>query len=123
MAGLLKDRSFPSLFFAAILGIIIGSYLNSAVEMLPGGASVVKTFFTGSIPIGFGDFTLAKPVVLDLAAIKPTGRCARLSKRRGICGGTRMQRNTVRWPRKFAWPVSAPCGMASGICAGQPRRA
>jgi xanthosine utilization system XapX-like protein len=70
MAGLLKDRSFPSLFFAAILGIIIGSYLNSAVEMLPGGASVVKTFFTGSIPIGFGDFTQAKPVVLDLAAIK-----------------------------------------------------
>jgi len=64
--GLLKVGS-P---FAAILGIIIGSYLNSAVEMLPGGASVVKTFFTGSIPIGIGDFTQSKPAVLDLSAIK-----------------------------------------------------
>ena len=70
MASHLRDRSFPSLFLAAILGIIIGSYLNSAVEMLPGGANVFKTFFTGSIPIGIGDFTQSKPAVLDLSAIK-----------------------------------------------------
>jgi hypothetical protein len=70
MNGLLKERSFPALVLAVVLGIIIGSFLNSFILMLPGGGSVVKTFFTASFPIGIGDFALDKPWLLDLGAIK-----------------------------------------------------
>jgi hypothetical protein len=70
MAGLLKERSIPALIIAIILGIIIGSFLNSMVQMLPGGSTVVKTFFTYSIPFGVGDFAQNKPLLIDLGAIK-----------------------------------------------------
>jgi hypothetical protein len=68
MAGLLKDKPLSALIFFVLIGIIIGSYLNSLMGMLPGG--VVKTFFTYSIPIGIGDFITNKPVLIDLSAIK-----------------------------------------------------
>jgi hypothetical protein len=70
MAGLLKDKPISALIVAAIIGIIIGSYLNAIFEMLPGAGNVVKTFFTYSFPIGIGDFVHDKPVLIDLAAIK-----------------------------------------------------
>jgi Domain of unknown function (DUF4321) len=70
MAGLLKDRSLAALIFFIVIGIIIGSFLNSFVEMLPGGPNVVKTFFTYPVLFGIGDFVNDKPVLIDLAAIK-----------------------------------------------------
>lgn len=70
MAGLLKERSIPALIIAIILGIIIGSFLNGIVQMLPGGPTVVKTFFTYSVPVGVGDFVQNKPLLIDLGAFK-----------------------------------------------------
>jgi hypothetical protein len=70
MRGLLKERSIPALIIAIILGIVIGSYLNTIVQMLPGGTTVVKTFFTYSIPVGIGDFVQNKPLLIDLGAFK-----------------------------------------------------
>jgi hypothetical protein len=70
MASLLKGKPLSSLIFFVIIGVIIGSYLNSFVAMLPGGTNVVKTWFTYSIPIGIGDFANNKPLLIDLHAIK-----------------------------------------------------
>jgi hypothetical protein len=70
MSGLLKERSLAALIITIILGIVIGSYLNGLVQMLPGGTTVVKTFFTYSIPFGVGDFVQNKPMLIDLGALK-----------------------------------------------------
>lgn len=70
MAIQLKEKRASTLVLVVIIGILIGSYLNSFVEMLPGGENVVKTFFTYSIPVGIGDFVNNKPVLVDLNAIK-----------------------------------------------------
>ena len=70
MSVQLKEKRFSTLVLVVILGILIGSYLNSIVAMLPGGENVVKTFFTFSIPVGIGDFVNNKPVLVDLNAIK-----------------------------------------------------
>lgn len=70
MPGLLKDRSLSALILTIIMGVIIGSFLNSFVMALPGGTNVVKTFFTHSISFGVGDFVNNKPLLVDLAAIK-----------------------------------------------------
>jgi hypothetical protein len=67
----MKERSFGTLLLIVVIGILIGSYLNLFVAMLPGGENVVKTFFTHSfINFGIGDFDNNKPVLLDLYAIK-----------------------------------------------------
>lgn len=70
MAVPLKEKRISTLVIVVLVGILIGSYLNSIVEMLPGGESVVKTFFTYSIPFGIGDFVNDKPVLIDLHAIR-----------------------------------------------------
>jgi len=70
MAIQLKDKKISTIVLVVIIGILIGSYLNSFVEMMPGGENVVKTFFTYSIPVGIGDFVNNKPVLVDLNAIK-----------------------------------------------------
>jgi hypothetical protein len=70
MAGLLKDKSLSALIVFVVIGIVIGSFLNSIIAMLPGGPNVVKTFFTYTVPFGVGDFVNNKPVLIDLAAIK-----------------------------------------------------
>lgn len=70
MAVPLKEKRFSTLVLVAVVGILIGSYLNSFVSMLPVGESVVKTFFTYSIPFGVGDFVHNKPILIDLHAIK-----------------------------------------------------
>ena len=70
MAIQLKEKRASTLILVVIVGILIGSYLNSFVEMLPGWENVVKTFFTYSIPVGIGDFVNNKPVLVDLNAIK-----------------------------------------------------
>jgi len=70
MPGLLKDRSLSALIVTVIMGVIIGSFLNSFVLSLPGGTNVVKTFFTHSISFGVGDFVNNKPLLVDLAAVK-----------------------------------------------------
>ncbi len=70
MAVPLKEKRISTLIIVVLVGILIGSYLNSIVKMIPGGESVVKTFFTYSIPFGVGDFVNNKPVLIDLYAIK-----------------------------------------------------
>jgi hypothetical protein len=70
MAVLLKEKRISTLILISVIGILIGSYLNSIVEILPGGDNVVKTFFTYNIPFGIGDFVNNKPVLIDLHAIK-----------------------------------------------------
>ncbi|NLG17471.1 MAG: DUF4321 domain-containing protein [Fibrobacter sp.] len=70
MAVPLKEKRTTTIVLVVLVGILIGSYLNSIVAMLPGGQSVVKTFFTYSIPFGIGDFVNNKPVLIDLYAIK-----------------------------------------------------
>lgn len=70
MAVPLKEKRISTLVLVVITGLLIGSYLNSIVAMLPIGENVVKTFFTYSIPFGIGDFVHNKPVLIDLNAIK-----------------------------------------------------
>ncbi len=70
MAVPLKEKRFSTLLLVVLIGILIGSYLNSIVEMLPIGDNVVKTFFTLSRPFGIGDFENNQPVLIDLNAIK-----------------------------------------------------
>jgi hypothetical protein len=70
MPGLLKDKPLSALVFFVVIGIVIGSYLNSFLEMLPGDTNVVKMIFTWSHPLGIGDFANNKPLLLDLGAIK-----------------------------------------------------
>jgi hypothetical protein len=70
MAVPLKEKRFSTLILVVFVGILIGSYLNSIVAMLPVGDNVVKTFFTLSIPFGIGDFVHNKPILIDLNAIK-----------------------------------------------------
>lgn len=70
MAVPLKEKRISTLIIVVLAGILIGSYLNSIVKMMPGSESVVKTFFTYSIPFGIGDFVNNKPVLIDLYAIK-----------------------------------------------------
>jgi hypothetical protein len=70
MAVPLKEKRISTLVLVVLAGILIGSYLNSIIEILPGGDNVVKTFFTYSIPFGIGDFVNNKPVLIDLHAIK-----------------------------------------------------
>ncbi len=70
MAVPLKEKRISTLIIVVLIGILIGSYLNSIVKMLPGGESVVKTFFTYSIPFGVGDFVNNKPVLINLHAIR-----------------------------------------------------
>jgi hypothetical protein len=70
MSVQLKEKRVSTMVLVVIIGILIGSYLNSIVKMLPGGENVVKTFFTFSIPVGIGDFVNNKPVLVDLNAIK-----------------------------------------------------
>ena len=70
MAVPLKEKRISTLILVVLTGILIGSYLNSIVQMLPVGNNVVKMFFTSSIPIGVGDFVHNKPVLIDLNAVK-----------------------------------------------------
>ncbi|MBN1760511.1 MAG: DUF4321 domain-containing protein [Chitinispirillaceae bacterium] len=70
MAVPLKEKRITTLVLVVFIGILIGSYLNSIVTMLPVGDNVVKTFFTYSIPFGIGDFVHNKPILIDLNAIK-----------------------------------------------------
>ena len=70
MAVPLKEKRITTLLMVVFIGILIGSYLNSIVTMLPVGDNVVKTFFTYSIPFGIGDFVHNKPILIDLNAIK-----------------------------------------------------
>ncbi len=69
MAVLLKDKKISTLILVVIVGILIGSYLNMLVGMLPGGTTnVVKNFFT----FNFIDFGAGypHPLHIDLSAIK-----------------------------------------------------
>jgi hypothetical protein len=68
MAVVLKERNFWTLALVVIVGILIGSYLNSLVGLLPGGNNVVKTFFTHNF-INFG-IGYPEPIVINLDAIR-----------------------------------------------------
>jgi hypothetical protein len=70
MAVPLKEKRLSTMLLVVLIGLLIGSYLNSVIMMLPLGESVVKTFFTYSIQFGIGDFVHNKPVLIDLHAIK-----------------------------------------------------
>jgi len=72
MAVPLKDKKIGTLILVVLLGIIIGAFMNALVLMLPGGDSVVKTFFTYTIPFGVGGFDEGHPipVLIDFHAIR-----------------------------------------------------
>jgi hypothetical protein len=90
MAVALKEKNFWTLVLVVVVGIVIGSYLNSLVQaLIPGQNNVVKTFFTTKVTFGLGDFGQSKgivvgvddgslkrpvrklsPLVIDLSAIK-----------------------------------------------------
>ena len=70
MAGPLLEKRISTLILVVLVGILIGSFLNSMIEMIPGGENVFKTFFTYSIPFGIGDVANNKPVLIDLHVIK-----------------------------------------------------
>lgn len=70
MAGPLLEKRISTLILVVLVGILIGSFLNSMIEMIPGGENVFKTFFTYSIPFGIGDVANNRPVLFDLHAIK-----------------------------------------------------
>jgi hypothetical protein len=67
MAIALKEKSFWTLMLVVVVGILIGSYLNSLIGLIP-GENVVKTFFTYNL-INFG-LGFPNPILLDLSAIK-----------------------------------------------------
>ncbi|NLW33377.1 MAG: DUF4321 domain-containing protein [Fibrobacter sp.] len=64
------EKRISTLILVVLVGILIGSFLNSMIEMIPGGENVFKTFFTYSIPFGIGDVANNRPVLVDLHAIK-----------------------------------------------------
>ncbi len=68
MAIGLKEKNITTLILVVIIGILIGSYLNSLIGMIPGGNNVVKTFFTYNF-INFG-IGFPHPFVINLDAIK-----------------------------------------------------
>ncbi|MBD3317059.1 MAG: DUF4321 domain-containing protein [Chitinivibrionales bacterium] len=68
MAVGLKEKNFWTLVLVVFVGILIGSYLNSLVGLIPGGNNVVKTFFTYNF-INFG-IGFPEPILIDINAIK-----------------------------------------------------
>jgi hypothetical protein len=74
MALPLKEKKLGTLILVVLVGIIIGTYINAFVLMLPGGDNVVKTFFTYTIPFGVGGFDektgVSSPVIVDLYAVR-----------------------------------------------------
>ncbi len=90
MAIGLKERNIWTLILVVIVGILIGSYLNSFVRsVIPGENNVVELFFTTNVTFGVGDFGNAQgitfgfedpgsnkgasalnPLVIDLSAVK-----------------------------------------------------
>ncbi len=70
MAIPLKEKRVSTLILVVLVGILIGSYLNAVIQMLPGGENVVRTFFTYTVPFGIGDFEHNTPVLIDLNAIR-----------------------------------------------------
>lgn len=68
MAVGLKEKNITTLVLIVIVGILVGSYLNSLIGMLPGGNNVVKTFFTYNF-INFG-IGFPHPLGINLDAIK-----------------------------------------------------
>jgi hypothetical protein len=65
MAVQLKDKKVGTLILIALLGIIMGAYMNELVVMvIPDSAGVVKKFFTAAVMFGIPEFDW------DLAAIK-----------------------------------------------------
>ncbi len=90
MAVGFKERNVWTLILVVIVGILIGSYLNSFLRsVIPGENNVVKMFFTTNVTFGVGDFgsgqgvavgfedpgggggsgTLS-PLIIDLSAVK-----------------------------------------------------
>jgi hypothetical protein len=68
MAIGLKEKNIGTLILVVIVGILIGSYLNSLIGMIPGGNNVVKTFFTYNF-INFG-IGFPHALILNLDAFK-----------------------------------------------------
>jgi hypothetical protein len=68
MAIGLKEKRIGTKILIVIVGILVGSYLNSLIGMIPVGENVVKTLFTYNF-INFG-IGFPHPVVIDLDAIK-----------------------------------------------------
>jgi hypothetical protein len=67
MAVALKEKNFWTLVLVVVVGIVIGSYLNSLVRaLIPGENNVVKTFFTTNVTFGVGDFGSSKGVMLGI---------------------------------------------------------
>ena len=68
MAVGMKDKKFTTLFLVVLIGVLIGSYFNTLVGMIPGGDNVVKTLFTFNF-INFG-IGYPNPAEVNLDAIR-----------------------------------------------------
>jgi hypothetical protein len=66
MAIILKEKKISTLILIVIVGLLIGSYLNYLLLLIP-GENVIKTLFTYDIGVGVG---FPSPLVIDLYAIK-----------------------------------------------------
>jgi hypothetical protein len=81
MAIAMKEKSFWTLLLVIIIGVIIGSYLNTLVRtLIPGNNNVVKTFFTTNVTFGIGDFGDSRGVVasVDDGSNRPARRLSPL---------------------------------------------
>ncbi len=67
MAIVPKEKKASTLLLVIILGILIGSYLNTLIGLIPGD-NVVKDFFTFNF-ISFG-FGYPDAALIDLSAIR-----------------------------------------------------
>ena len=66
---MLKEKRISTLILVVVIGILIGSYLNELIGLIPGGATnVVRNFFTFNF-INFG-IGYPDPLLIDLSAIK-----------------------------------------------------
>jgi hypothetical protein len=67
MAIAMKEKNFWTLVLVIILGVVIGSYLNTLIRnVIPGDNNVVKTFFTTNITFGIGDFGDSRGMVASI---------------------------------------------------------
>jgi len=73
MAVGLKEKKLGTIILVVLVGILIGSYLNTLIRaLIPGDNNVVKNVFTTNISFGIGDFDEQSIVVLN--AETPDGK-------------------------------------------------
>ncbi|MBD3344084.1 MAG: DUF4321 domain-containing protein [Chitinivibrionales bacterium] len=70
MAIGLKEKRLGTIVLIVVIGILIGSYLNSLMRVvIPGENNVVKNFFTTNVYFGIGDFGIKNAMVLGVEGL------------------------------------------------------